>query len=124
MDYPQNFLQFFGLLVHTADLYSAAKPRAVSLQWVELINSEFTSQYNEEKQKGFKVSHFFANLSVPLVKAKGETFFIATFILPLWQLTDKLLEGALHDEIGYIRDNLEYWKQRVREEEERTTAAK
>lgn len=111
-------------MVHTADLYSAAKPREVSLRWVELINSEFTTQYNEEKAKGFKVSHFFANLNVPVVKAKGETFFIATFILPLWQLTDKLLAGALDQEIGYIEDNLQYWKQRVEEEEAKAKAGK
>lgn len=117
VDYPESFLQFFGLLIHTADLYSSTKPREISLKWVELINAEFTDQYNEEVAKGYKVSTFFANLNVPLVKAKGESFFISTFILPLWKLLDNILEGSLEEEIKYIQDNLEYWKAKAKEEE-------
>jgi hypothetical protein len=109
-------LKLFGLLVHTADLYSPSKPREESLKWVDLINSEFQSQLVEEKQKGYKVSTFFENLDVPLVKARGETFFIATFILPLWNLTNKILEDSLQDEVNNVKENLEYWKSVVAEE--------
>jgi hypothetical protein len=115
-------LQLFGLLVHTADLYSASKPQDVSLRWVSLINEEFANQYNEEKVKGYRVSTFFADLHVPLVKSKGETFFIKTFILPLWQLTDRILEHSLEPELKYITDNLSYWENMLKEETAKAVA--
>lgn len=119
---PQSFLQFFGLLVHTADLYSASKPREISHRWVELINQEFTNQYHEEKSKGLRVSTFFADLHVPLVKSKGETFFIKTFILPLWQMTDRILEHSLEQELKYINENLSYWETTLKEENAKAAA--
>ena len=121
-DDPQSFLQLFGLLVHTADLYSASKPKVVSHRWVELINQEFTNQYNEEKSKGLRVSTFFADLHVPLVKSKGETFFIKTFILPLWELTDRILERSLKQELGHIHENLAYWENLLKEETAKAAA--
>lgn len=120
---PPSFLALFGLLVHTADLYSSSKPREVSLKWVELINQEFTNQYHEEKSKGYRVSTFFADLNVPLVKAKGETFFIKTFILPLWQLTDRILENSLEQELRYIKDNLSYWEEVAKQESAKAAAS-
>lgn len=109
-DYPSEFLQLFGLLVHTADLYSPTKPVKTALKWVEMINAEFSSQLKEEKEKNYKQSSFFENLDVPLVKARGECFFIQTFILPLWSLADKILENGLKEEIDYIHENLDHWK--------------
>jgi hypothetical protein len=112
----------FGLLVHTADLYSASKPKEVSHRWVELINQEFTNQFNEEKIKGYRVSTFFADLHVPLVKSKGESFFIKTFILPLWQLTDRVLEHSLEEELKYIGENLAHWENQLKEETAKAAA--
>ena len=86
------------------------------MKWVELINSEFTSQLKEEKEKGYKQSTFFENLDIPLVKARGESFFISTFVMPLWQLADNILQNDLEEEIEMIRQNLIYWKNMVASE--------
>ena len=83
---------------------------------MELINLEFTNQYIEEKTQGLRVSTFFADLHVPLVKSKGETFFIKTFIMPLWQLTNRILENSLEDEISNIKENLNHWESMLKEE--------
>lgn len=109
-------MQFFGLLVHTADLYSPTKPVPVSQKWVELINEEFSSQLREERDKNYKQSTFFADLDVPLVKARGECFFIQTFILPLWSLANTILEDGLRQEVGYIDENLRHWKSIIEKE--------
>lgn len=109
-------MQFFGLLVHTADLYSPTKPVPVSQKWVELINEEFSSQLREEKEKNYKLSTFFADLDVPLVKARGECFFIQTFILPLWSLANTILEGGLSQEVACIGENLAHWQSVIEKE--------
>ena len=112
-------MQLFGLLVHASDLYSPTKPVTVSQRWVELINEEFSSQLREEKEKNYKLSTFFADLDVPLVKARGECFFIQTFILPLWSLADAILEGGLSQEVAHIGENLAHWQAVVARESQK-----
>lgn len=111
----------FGLLVHTADLYSPTMPRDISLKWVDMINAEFSAQLREEKSLGIKQSTFFENLDVPLVRARGESFFVEAFILPLWNLSNKVLEGALNTEVERAEDNLKYWKSVVATETSKTS---
>lgn len=45
---PEDFLDFFGLLLHTADLYTPTKEYGISRLWTQRINKEFMEQYKSE----------------------------------------------------------------------------
>lgn len=48
-EYPEEFLDLFALMIHTADLYVPSKSPNISRVWTDRVNSEFIAQYKHEK---------------------------------------------------------------------------
>lgn len=117
-------MELFGMLVHTADLYSPTKTPEVSRKWVNYINQEFTTQYNEEVNKGYKTTPWFKDLTLPLVMARGECGFIKGITLPLWKLANQVLEGTLDKQVNQVEGNLELWNAIVEKESQKQSNIK
>jgi hypothetical protein len=63
-------------LIHTSDFAGACKPFDISRKWAELVNLEFTSQYNEEGELGIAQTPYMKNLDQEDVLAQNEAGFI------------------------------------------------
>jgi hypothetical protein len=107
---PSDFLDFFGLLLHTADLYTPAKEYSISRIWADRINQEFIEQLKCEEKFELPVTPFYKGLEDIVTRAKSESFFINCIVSPLWGLLDRILANDLRQQLSQIQLNGEKWK--------------
>ena len=105
-----DFVDFFGLIMHTSDLYAPSKEFEISKNWADMVNQEFTNQYKKEQDLGIPQTSFFKDLDNRIVMAKSETFFVGKIVLPLWEITNQIMAGALNQEVEQCKKNLQNWK--------------
>jgi 3'5'-cyclic nucleotide phosphodiesterase len=94
-EHPGDFLDLFGLLLHTADLYTPAKEYRISRIWADRINMEFMDQLKCEEKLDLPVTSFYRGLDNLVTRAKSESFFVGCIVTPLWRLLDRALQGDL-----------------------------
>lgn len=59
---PEHFLDLFGLLIHTADLYAPTRSFKIHNIWAKRINDEFLEQLDDEIRCGLPQTEFFKEL--------------------------------------------------------------
>lgn len=114
-----DFIDFFGLIIHTCDLYAPSKQFDISKKWAGKINEEFLSQWHEEGSLNIPQTSFFKDLDKLSVMAGSESFFVFKIVKPLWELTNKCLEGDLKEQVEQCEENLQKWKKICKEEKEK-----
>lgn len=110
------------MIVHTSDLYVPTKAQVVATKWSSLINQEFIQQNKKEKENGLPVTPFYKNLHIMKVMAKSESFFTEKIVGPLWIELDRFVNGSLKKQKENIKKCTQYWKQVLKEEEEKEKA--
>ena len=109
-DYPENFLDFFGLLIHTCDIYAPVKCLEIGKVWADRINQEMMDQYEHETKLEIPLTPYFKGLDNIQTRAKGEGFFIEKIVTPLWGLLNTILEDQLSEMMDQLSDTRELWR--------------
>eukprot|EP01112_Ceratiomyxa_fruticulosa_P016098 TRINITY_DN482_c0_g1_i1.p1 TRINITY_DN482_c0_g1~~TRINITY_DN482_c0_g1_i1.p1 ORF type:complete len:634 (+),score=133.81 TRINITY_DN482_c0_g1_i1:993-2894(+) len=76
LESPQSFTNpskivrqlLVNVILHTADISNVSRPYSISRRWSDLVQEEFFSQGDLEKQKGLPISPFMDRTSVDQVK--------------------------------------------------------
>lgn len=101
-----------SFLIHTSDFAGACMPFSISRKWAELVNLEFTSQYNQEGELGLPQTPYMKNLDQEDVMAQNEAGFLKVgvaemqvIVRPLFKLLNDQHEKE--EEVRRLLKNLD-----------------
>ena len=101
------------IILHTADIFNAARPQHISSRISKLICEEFRLQVAKERLQGLKVTEWM-DVTDRLAECKGELGFTKFVCRSYFQALAACFPGNSQlDFVGAIDANISYWQGRI-----------
>ncbi|KAI9202505.1 cGMP phosphodiesterase [Polychytrium aggregatum] len=103
------------MIIKCADISNEVRPTEVAEPWVDCLLEEFFAQSDREKAEGLPTAPFMDREKV--TKAGAQVGFIGFVMIPLYELTAKVLPNMEAAIIQPIRQSLTYYKEMLEKTE-------
>lgn len=107
-DDGEHRILLMNMIVKCADISNEVRPTNVAEPWVEALLNEFFAQSDREKLEGLPTAPFMDREKV--TKPGAQIGFIGYVMIPLFELTAKVLPNMDEPIITPIRQSLTYYK--------------
>lgn len=113
---PTTKLQILGYILHLADISNPTKPTGISTKWTDRVLKEFFRQGDKEAELALPISPLCDRRTTS--RAQSQIGFIKFIVLPAYELLSELIPQVETSILPEIRENLKYWEEQEKLEEQ------